>query len=150
MSGKLDMQPLSDFAVGRVFEAGPIEVTEEEIVTFAQRYDPQIYHLDPEAARRTYFKGLAASGWLTASLSMRLMVESGVCNGMIGSDIERLQWLVPTRPGDLLRIRSEIVEIETSRPKRLAVKVRTETFNQKDEVVQLLISTGIVSRRTGS
>ena len=122
----------------------------EEIKAFARQFDPQPFHLDEEAAKSSMFGGLVASGWHTAAISMRLQVESGlpVAGGMIGIGGE-MSWPHPTRPGDVLRVVSEIKEVtpSRSRPDRGMVRVRSETRNQRDEVVQILDAKLLVPRR---
>lgn len=144
------MRLLSDFSVGQTFKAGPVDVTAEEIMSFARRYDPQPFHLDPETARRTFFRGLAASGWMTSALTMRLLLESGfdIPGGMIGREIEAMKWLQPVRPGDRLCAVSEVLGVEPSatNPKWGWVRFKTETINQKDEIVQSMI--GVVMAPT--
>ncbi len=117
---------------------------------FALAYDPQPFHLDEEAAQNSLFKGLSASGWYTACVTMRLMVDGGVpiAGGLIGAGGE-ISWLIPTRPGDVLMVESEITMIEPSRSRsdRGKVTVISKTKNQKDEIVQILTSKIIVFRR---
>ncbi len=140
---------LEDLAEGMRFAAGPREVTAEEIKAFAARYDPQPFHLDEEAARGTLFGGLAASGWHTASLSMRLVTEAlPLANGVIGAGGE-LQWPRPTRPGDRLRVECEVLSVQASRsrPGEGWVTVRTTTLNQAGEAVQVLTARLLVPRR---
>lgn len=114
------------------------KVTAEEIKQFAERYDPQPFHLDEAAGESSFFKGLAASGWLTAAIVMRLRVESiKVAGGMIGAGVEEIRWTMPVRPGDALRTESEILGVRhsQSRPAFGVVRSRTMVFNQRDEVV---------------
>jgi acyl dehydratase len=128
-----------NFDIGARFTAGPLEVTAEEIVAFASRFDPQPFHTDPVAAENSFFHGLAASGWHTAALTMRLMVDAlPVAGGLIGAGIDEIRWPRATRPGDVLHIESEVIErrLMQSRENTGLVKIRTTTFNQKDEVVQ--------------
>src|SRR5262245_23026092 len=124
-----------------------------QIKAFAAQFDPQPFHLDEAAAQGTLFGGLAASGWHTAAITMRLLVGTGLplMGGILGSGGE-VTWPKPTRPGDVLRVVSEIVEIvpSRSRPERGMVRVRSETRNQRDEVVQLLIAKLVVPRRTAA
>lgn len=130
-----------NFDIGARFTAGPVEVTAEEIIAFASRFDPQPFHTDPEAARDSFFHGLAASGWHTAAITMRMMVEAmPVAGGLIGAGIDEIRWPRPTRPGDVLRIEAEPVErrLMKSRPDTGLVKIRAVTFNQNDEVVQVV------------
>jgi acyl dehydratase len=141
---------LEDFTVGQTFGSGRIKVDAEQIKAFAATFDPQPFHLDEELARDTFFKGLAASGWHTAALTMRLLVDSPLkpAAGIIGAGGE-ISWPRPVRPGDELRLESEILEIRPSqsRPDRGTVKVRTKTLNQDGDTVQILVSNLIVLRR---
>lgn len=114
------------------------KVTAEEIKEFAERYDPQPFHLDEAAGESSFFKGLAASGWLTAAIVMRLRVESiRIAGGMIGAGVDEMRWLQPVRPGDTLRTEAEILSTRpsASRPHFGVVKSRTTVFNQREEVV---------------
>lgn len=114
------------------------KVTAEEIKEFAERYDPQPFHLDEAAGESSFFKGLAASGWLTAAIVMRLRVESiKIAGGMIGAGVEEMRWMQPVRPGDLLRTEAELLSTRhsNSRPTFGVVRSRTTVFNQRDEVV---------------
>ncbi|QAU35930.1 MaoC family dehydratase [Janthinobacterium sp. 17J80-10] len=144
---------LEDLAPGQRFEYGPISVDADKIKAFAAEFDPQPFHLDDELARDTLFRGLAASGWHTAALTMRLFVDSPFkpAGGLIGAGVEELRWPRPVRPGDALRIESEILEVRPSktRPEQGLVKVRTTTFNQHDEPVQVFIANMVVARKPG-
>ena len=114
------------------------KVTAEEIKEFAERYDPQPFHLDEAAGESSFFKGLAASGWLTAAIVMRLRVESiHIAGGMIGAGVEEIRWTQPVRPGDSLRTEAEILSVRhsASRPAFGVVRSRTIVFNQRDEVI---------------
>ena len=113
-------------------------VTAEEIKEFGTKYDPQPFHLDEAAGKSTFFKGLAASGWLTAAIVMRMRVENiKVHGGMIGAGVEEIRWTEPVRPGDTLRTESEVIALRPSlkRPQYGLVTIFTNTFNQRDEVV---------------
>ena len=140
-----DKAPLyfDDLTVGRRFTSGTKTVDAGEIKAFAREFDPQPFHLDEEAAKNTFFKGLAASGWHTMAMSMRLMVEGGlpVAGGIIGAGGE-ISWPQATRPGDVLQVFSEVMEAKPSRsrPDRGMVTVRSETRNQRGEVVQVLVA----------
>ena len=143
---------LEDLAPGQRFEGlGRHALDKAQILAYARQFDPQPFHLDPEAAQDTLFNGLAASGWHTAALTMRLMVDGGVplAWGLIGAQAE-VRWPTPTRPGDVLRVESEVLEVRPSRskPDRGLVKVRTLTLNQRAEVLQELVATMVVPRRT--
>ncbi|HUL55558.1 MAG TPA: MaoC family dehydratase, partial [Usitatibacter sp.] len=141
---------LDDLSVGQRFTSGTKLVTEEEVIRFAREYDPQPFHTDPEAAKASFFQGLAASGWHTMAMSMRLMVDGGLplAGGIVGAGGE-LSWPLPTRPGDTLTVESIVEEIRPSRsrPDRGMVTVRNETKNQRGEVVQVLVGKLVVPRR---
>jgi acyl dehydratase len=125
-------------------------IDEEQIMAFAGQFDPQPFHLHAEAAKATLFKGLIASGWHTAAISMRLIVTSGlpIAGGIVGAGGE-ITWPNPTRPGVMLRVESEILELRPSRsrPERGLATVRSETLNQFDEVVQVFVAKLVVPRR---
>ncbi|SER67765.1 MaoC family dehydratase [Rhizobium sp. NFR03] len=140
---------LEDLVVGMPFKSGTIDITAEEIRSFASQFDPQPFHLDDDAARSTLFGGLAASGWHTAALTMRLIVDSlPFDGGLIGTSCE-LAWPLPTRPGDRLHAEGEIAEINPSRsrPDRGIVVMRSRTMNQDGGVVQTLTASLLVFRR---
>ena len=143
---------LEDLQVGQRFGSGSVVVDANEIKAFAGKYDPQPFHLDEEAAKRTLFGGLAASGWHTAAMTMRLLVDGGLplAGGVIGASGE-IAWPQPTRPGDVLSVESEVVEItpSRSRPDRGMVAIRSETHNQRGEVVQRFTMKLVVWRRPG-
>ena len=144
---------LDDLRVGQRFTSGTHAIDAVQIKAFAAQFDPQPFHLDDEAAKGTLFGGLAASGWHTMAITMRLLVETGLplMGGIIGAGGE-ISWPQPTRPGDVLHVVSEIEEVapSRSRPDRGMVKVRSETRNQRDEVVQVLIAKLIVPRRASA
>src|SRR6267378_4066906 len=108
---------LEDFAVGQIFRSSRLQIDEERIKSFAAEFDPQPFHLDEEAARETIFRGLAASGWHTAAVTMRLLVDSDFkpAGGIVGAGFDEFRWTRPVRPGDELRIESEVLEIRPSR-----------------------------------
>jgi len=141
---------LEDLKPGLRFKTGHHPLTEDEIKAFARDYDPQPFHLDAEAARHSFFGGLAASGWHTAAISMRLQVDSGppLAGGMIGASVE-LSWPRPTRPGDVLHVESEVLEVTPSRskPDRGFITLKSQTLNQKGEVLQVQTSKLLVWRR---
>lgn len=142
---------LEDFTVGQTFGSGQLRVDTEQIKAFAAEFDPQPFHLDENAARNTIFRGLAASGWHTAALTMRLLVESEIepAGGIVGAGFDEFRWPRPVRPGDELHIESEVLEVRASRsrPHQGLIKVRTTTLNQMDEAVQVQIANLIVPRR---
>ena len=140
-----------DFAVGQTFGSGRLRITKEQIKAFAAEFDPQPFHLDEDAALNTIFRGLAASGWHTAALTMRLLVESEIepAGGVVGAGFDEFRWPRPVRPGDELHIESEVLEVRPSRSRsnQGVIKVRTTTLNQDDEAVQVQIANLIVPRR---
>ena len=144
------MQYFEDFAAGQKFASSRLTVSAPEIKEFAASYDPQPFHLDETAAAASLFAGLAASGWHTAALTMRLVVGSEFrpAGGILGFGGE-LVWARPVRPGDELRVESEILEtrLSQSRPGQGLVKVRVTTLNQNSEVVQTFSPTLLVPRR---
>jgi acyl dehydratase len=139
-----------DLRPGQRFVSGSLTVSDTDIVRFAHEFDPQPFHLDDAAARDTPFGGLAASGWHTAALTMRLMVESGppLAGGILGVGGE-LTWSLPMRPGDTLQVHTEVVELipSRSRPDRGMVRLRSETRNQRGEIIQTFVAKLIVLRR---
>ena len=145
---------LEDLTVGARYDAGPVAVDPDELIAFAGRFDPQPFHTDPEAAKASLFGGLAASGWMTASLTMRMLIASQKipAGGLIARKIENLEWPLPVRPGDTLRATSEVIEIlpSKSRPDRGMVRMRTETVNQDGATVQVLTALLVVPRRSGA
>lgn len=139
-----------DLQVGQRFASGTHQIDESQIRAFAKEFDPQPFHLDSEAARNTFFKGLVASGWHTAGISMRLMVDSGlsIAGGLVGAGAE-ISWPKPTRPGAVLHVEIEIVDLKPSRSRsdRGIVTVRSETRDQSGETVQVLTAKLVVPRR---
>jgi acyl dehydratase len=150
MSTDLPKLYLEDFAVGRRFTTSAVTVDADAIKAFAASFDPQPFHLDEAMAAKSFFGGLVASGWHTASLTMRLLVTSGlpIAGGVIGAGGE-VQWPQAVRPGDTLHAVSEVIAAKpsASRPERGMVTVRTETLNQKGEVVQIMTARLVVPRR---
>ena len=146
------MRYLEDFAVGQKFGgASRVKVDAERVKSFAAEFDPQPFHLDEGAAAASLFKGLAASGWHTAAITMRLLVASDLkpAGGIVGAGFDELRWPLPVRPGDELRVESEILEVRPlkSRADRDVVKVKTTTLNQRGEAVQASIGNLFVPRR---
>jgi acyl dehydratase len=141
---------LEDFAVGQRFTSAAHTLDADQIKTFARAFDPQPFHLDEAAADKSFFAGLAASGWHTASITMSLLVKSGmpIAGGLIGAGGE-IQWPRPTRPRDTLTVESEVLAVtpSRSRPERGMITVKSETRNQKGEIVQILTSRMLVWRR---
>ena len=145
---------LDDFAVGQVFRSGRIRVEADRIRSFAAEFDPQPFHLDPEAATHTFFRGLVASGWHTAALTMRLLSDSELkpAGGIIGLGFEELRWPRPVRPGDELFLQTEVVEVRPSqsRPEQGLIKIRVTTLNQAGEAVLIQVGTLLVRRRASA
>lgn len=140
---------LDDLALGDSFESGIYRIDDTQIKAFAGQFDPQPFHLDNQAASDTVFAGLAASGWHTAAISMRLLVESvPFGNGLIGAGSE-LNWPFPTRPGDELRVKTVVLAIAPSRsnPGKGLVTLQSTTLNQHDQAVQRLIGKLVVFSR---
>ena len=125
---------LEDFAVGQTYGSGRIRIEGDRIKSFAAEFDPQPFHLDDDAARNTIFRGLAASGWHTAALTMRLLVESELkpAGGIVGAGFDEFRWPRPVRPGDELRVDSEVLEVRASKSRadQGVIKIRATTRNQ--------------------
>ena len=142
---------LDDLAPGQKYGSGRLRAEEQRIKAFAAEFDPQPFHLDDAAARGSIFGGLAASGWHTAAMTMRLLVESEFkpAGGIVGAGFDEFRWPAPVRPGDELHLEIEILEVRASksRPTQGIVKVRTTTRNQKGEPVQVSVGNLIVPRR---
>lgn len=140
-----------DFAVGQKYGSGKLRVDSTQIKAFAEMFDPQPFHLDESAARESFFGGLASSGWHTAAITMRLLVDGSLrpAGGIIGTWADELKWPRPVRPGDELEVESEVLEVRPSRsrPQHGFVKVRTTTLNQRRESVQVLVITLLVEAR---
>jgi acyl dehydratase len=144
---------LDDLAVGQRFATGSVTVRVDEIKEFAARFDPQPFHLDEAAAKQSVFGELVASGWHTAALAMRLLVdgEMKIAGGLIGLGGE-IAWPRPTKPGDVLHVESEVLEVKTSRsrPDSGIVKVRNTALNQNGEPVQVFVVNMLVPRKPGT
>lgn len=144
---------LEDLEPGQVFRTDSLQIDEESIKRFATEFDPQPFHLDEQAARGSMFDGLAASGWHTSAITMRLLVDGDFrpAGGVIGASLDELRWPKPVRPGDELRAEVEVLEVRPSRsrPERGFVKVRVTTLNQDDEAVQIYVGNLVVPSRHG-
>ena len=140
-----------DYLPGAVFECGRTPVTKAEIIEFARCYDPQYMHVDAEAAARGRFGGLVASGWHTAAMTMRLVVDNFLpkAASLASPGLDELRWLKPVRPGDVLRIRVTVVEATPSRSRsdRGMVRSLVETLNQDGDVVMSMKPMNIIRRR---
>ncbi|MEI6107621.1 MAG: MaoC family dehydratase [Opitutae bacterium] len=145
------MRYFEDLKVGDKFQTAEYEMTAAEIMAFARQYDPQPFHTDPLAAQSTLFGQLVASGWHTAAVSMRLMVqgEMELDGGVIGQGMESLRWPRPVLPGDRLRVVTEVEELRPApaRPDRGLIKLHCRTYNQHGKIVQDMIATLLVARR---
>jgi acyl dehydratase len=146
------MQYYEDIEIGRTQAFGHYEVTREEVLEFARKYDPQPFHLDDEAAARTHFGRLSASGWHTCAMTMAMLVENLKANrqaGLGSPGVDQLRWLKPVYPGDTLRCESEVLEKRRSASRREMgiFKTRLTVFNQNDEPVMSYISNGLVEVR---
>ncbi len=140
----------NDLYVGQKFVSGTHQLDAEQVQKYAREFDPQPFHTDPEAAKNTFFKGLVASGWHTASITMRLMTESGltIAGGIIGAGVE-VSWPKPTPPDSLLQVFSEIIETRPtrSRPDRGIATIRCETRDQLGEILQVMTAKLVVPMR---
>ena len=150
MTQRMEHLYLEDLRVGQRFTSETYLMEASRIKEFAAEFDPQPFHIDESAAEASVFKGLAASGWHTAAVAMRLLVTGGLpfANGLVGVGGE-VAWPRPTRPGDILHVESEIVEITPSRskPQQGIVTVRATMFNQNRELVYVLTAKLLVLRR---
>jgi len=147
----MTVQYFEDYAAGQIYHSGRHRIGKAQIVAFAKQFDPQPYHLDDEAAKNSPFKGLAASGWHTAAITMRLLVDGEFkpAGGILGVGFDQLSWPRPVRPGDELRVTSEVLEVRPSKSRsdRGLIRVRNTTINQNGEPVQIYIGNLIVPRR---
>jgi len=147
-----DLKYYEDLVVGSKASFGHYEVTREEVMDFAAKYDPQPFHLDDEAAAKTFFGRLSASGWHTAAMTMRMAVDNMKTNrqaGLGSPGIDELRWIKPVYPGDTLRCESELLDkrLSASRPDMGITKGRTTVFNQHDEVVMTFVANGLIRTR---
>ncbi|MHB1219659.1 MAG: MaoC family dehydratase [Alphaproteobacteria bacterium] len=142
---------LEDFAPGQIYRSGSVTVDVASIKRYAAEYDPQPFHLDEAAADASFFRGLSASGWHTASLTMRLLVDGELrpAGGIVGAGLDEFRWPRPVRPGDVLRAECEVLEVRPSksRPDQGLVKIRVTTLNQNGEAVLVMVPNLVVPRR---
>ena len=147
----VDQRYFEDYEAGRIYEFGKIPVSQDDIIEFAQRYDPQYFHTDPEKAKSSRFGGLIASGWQTIGLAMRLYVDHYLSHvaSLASPGVDEVRWPNPVRPGDTLQIRVTILEVRPSRskPDRGIVCAKVEALNQRDEMVLSVIVNSILGRR---
>ena len=140
-----------DLKVGDRFTSEPLEVTEKQVIEFAHKFDPQMFHLTRKSAERTIFKGLIASGWHTAAMTMRLFVQTlNFAQDAIGLGVDELRWPNPVRPGDVLQVETEIIDLRLSRSKPNCgiLRLRNVTTNQRGEIVQTMFANAMVPRRS--
>ena len=143
---------LEDFKVGDRFKSEPLKVTEKQVIEFAHKFDPQMFHLNRRSAERTIFKGLIASGWHTAAMTMRLFVQTlNLAEGAIGLGVDKLRWPNVVRPGDVLTVETNILRLRRSRsrPDYGIIRLRKVTINQRGEIVQTMLASVMVPRRAG-
>jgi acyl dehydratase len=141
-----------DLKLGDTFQSETCEVPGKDIIEFAEKFDPQKFHLNPKAAERSIFKGLVASGWHTAAITMRLFVRAlNVTEGAIGLGVDELRWPNAVHPGDVLQVETEIVDLRESksRPKHGIIRLRNVTTNQRGEIVQTMFAHALVPKRSG-
>ena len=139
-----------DLKKGDRFKSEPLNVTVKEVVEFAHKFDPQMFHLSRKKAERTIFKGLVASGWHTAAMTMRLFVQTlNFAEGAIGLGVDELRWPHEVRPGDVLIVETEIVDLRPSRsrPRFGIIRLRNITTNQRGEIVQTMLASALVPKR---
>ena len=150
-SAPTDDRYFEDYCTGHVHEFGSIQLSEEDVIDFAKRYDPQPFHTDPAAAARTQFGGLIASGWQTAGVMMRLVVDHYLSRvaSLASPGLDELRWPRPVRPGDTLRVRATVLDTRpsTSKPDRGLVRTFFEVLNQHGEVVMTVKAMNLLKRR---
>lgn len=154
MSVPIKERYFEDYTAGEVLEFGDYLITEKEIIDFASRYDPQPFHIDKAAAANTHFGGLVASGWMTGSVMMRMMVDNFISprSSMGSPGLKELSWLTPVRPGDRLRVRATVETTRQSRskPDRGIIEVTWEVLNQDDVIVMRSHGMGMYKTRAGA
>jgi acyl dehydratase len=142
-----------DLKAGDRFQSEPYEVPGKAIIEFAEKFDPQMFHLNVKSAERSIFKGLVASGWHTAAITMRLFVRTlNFAEGAIGLGVDELRWPNAVRPADSLRVETEIVDVRgsKSKPSHGIIRIRNVTTNQRGEIVQTMFASAMVPRRVTS
>jgi acyl dehydratase len=151
---ELSEQYLEDLAVGQKFSSGPVRIEGDRALAFAAEFDPQPFHLDEEAARRSIFGELTVSGWYTAAVTMRLLIESKLkpAGGFVGAGFDECRWPTPVRAGDELRVECEVIEVRPSksRPKLGLIKLKATTVNQNGQPVLTYAANLVVMRREES
>ena len=150
---KMKEHYFDDLKAGDRFKSEPLNVTEKQLIEFAHKFDPQMFHLSRKSAERTIFKGLIASGWHTAAMTMRLFVQNmNFAESAIGLGVDELRWPNVVRPGDVLTVETEIVDLRPSRsrPGYGIIRLRNVTTNQRGEIVQTMLASAMVPRRKQS
>src|SRR5881398_3781767 len=150
MSLKIKEHYFDDLKVGDRFKSEPLEVSEKQVIEFAHKFDPQMFHLNRKSAERTIFKGLIASGWHTAAMTMRLFVQTlNFAEGAIRLGVDEVRWPNAVRPGDVLTVETEILDLRRSRSKSGygIIRLRNVTTNQRGEIVQTMLANAMVPRR---
>jgi len=140
-----------DLKAGDRLKSATYQVSEEQLISFAREFDPQPFHLDAAVADQTMFKGLIASGWHTAAITMRLFIQTlNFAEGAIGLGVDELRWPNAVRPGDRLQVETEIIDLRVSRskPSHGVVRLRNVTTNQRGEIVQTMMASALVSGRS--
>jgi acyl dehydratase len=144
---------LEDLTVGQKYRAGSIDVTASDIIEYARRFDPQDFHTDPDKAKDTFFGELVASGWHTASMTMRMLYEAipPMEGGMVGRQVEKMSWPRPVKPGDTLRLEVEVMSMRpsTGNPARGIMHTRNTTYNQNNEPVLIMDTIIMIPRKQG-
>jgi acyl dehydratase len=141
-----------DLKPGDQFTSRELHVSEKEVIEFAHKFDPQMFHLSPKTAEQTIFKGLTASGWHTAAMTMRLFVQTlNFAEGVVGLGVDELRWANAVRPGDVLKVETEIIDLRPSRsrPGYGIIGLRNVTTNQRGQIVQTMLASAMVPRRAG-
>jgi acyl dehydratase len=144
---------LEDLKIGDRFVSETYDVTAQAIIDFAREFDPQPFHLDLAVAEKSIFKGLAASGWHTAAITMRLFVQAtNFAEGAVGLGVDELRWPNAVRPGDALRVETEIIDLRESRskPDQGIIRIRNVTTNQRGEIVQTMFANAMVPKKVTS
>jgi acyl dehydratase len=150
VTAAMNKRYFDDFKTGDRFKSDPLRVTQKKLIEFAHKFDPQLFHLSRKSAERTIFKGLVASGWHTAAMTMRLFVQTlNFAKGAVGLGVDKLRWPNAVRPGDVLTVETKILDmrVSRSRPRYGIIRLRNVTTNQRGEVVQTMLANALVRRR---
>jgi acyl dehydratase len=150
VTAAMNKRYFDDLKTGDRFKSDPLRVTQKKLIEFAHKFDPQLFHLSRKSAERTIFKGLVASGWHTAAMTMRLFVQTlNFAKGAVGLGVDKLRWPNAVRPGDVLTVETKILDmrVSRSRPRYGIIRLRNVTTNQRGEVVQTMLANALVRRR---